>query len=105
MQASCFTRTHRDAPISDTASRKGQTLQYLARITYYDHALFRHMDSNLAHPMLRQCVGWVVYEDESDLKLVWDRWESVVAGQEEHADHCGLALRKVDVVEVKRLES
>lgn len=41
----------------------------LVYVCYMDHVLFRNSDSSLYHPSIRECVGWVLKEDEEAIKI------------------------------------
>ena len=73
----------------------------LVRVRYLDHVLFRGT-ALPKEPELRETVGWVAYEDERLMLLVWDR---PLSGAPERRDlvDSGLLLVKPCIVAVEEL--
>jgi hypothetical protein len=73
-----------------------ERLGKIVRVTYYDHAILLNCVSlEDAEPAKRQCVGYLLYEDDEKMKLVFDF--PLNAGSSMRV----MALRKADVISVE----
>lgn len=43
-------------------------------VRYKDHVLFRDAEANTYKPFVREAVGWLDYEDQECIRLVWERF-------------------------------
>jgi hypothetical protein len=74
----------------------------LVKIRYYDHVEFKNVSLDKVSPMLREAVGWIVYEDSCAMIIVFDR-PCDVGGRVLGGRPSGLCVLKNDVVEVKEV--
>ena len=77
------------------------TLMY---ICYRDHVLFRNTDPDLFHPSIRECVGWVIKENEEAMWILHDKSVKPLPHQITKPSESGLVILKGDILEMKRLE-
>jgi len=75
-------------------------------VRYYDHILFKDVfSSSSLRPIVREAVGWLDYENKEYIRIVWERYADPMIGDESRLRTTGLAIRKADVVEIRRLSS
>ena len=74
----------------------------LVRIRYLDHVEFRNMSFSKIKPIIRETVGWLVYEDENYVIVVWDR--PALKGFAAKPRESGLLILKSDIIEVETIE-
>src|SRR5437867_6261545 len=43
-------------------------------IRYKDHVLFKDSDATLFRPWIRETVGWLDYQDNEFVRVVWERY-------------------------------
>jgi hypothetical protein len=74
-------------------------------VRYYDHILFKDAASRSGalRPLIREAVGWLDYEDADYIRLVWERYAEPIITDESRLRTTGLAIRKADVMEIRRL--
>src|SRR6266540_3256469 len=59
-------------PVLETDQRlQNGSLVYLR---YKDHVLFRDSDPAKHQPWIRECVGWLDFEDAGHVRIVWERF-------------------------------
>lgn len=75
----------------------------LAYIRYKDHVLFRNSDPNLYHPSIRECVGWVVKENEEAMWIIHDRSVKTLPHERTRPSESGLVILKSDIIETRKL--
>ena len=75
----------------------------LVYVLYRDHVLFRNSDSSLYHPCIRECVGWILKENEEAMWILHDRSAKPLPNQKTKASESGLVLLKGDIIEIKKL--
>jgi len=74
----------------------------IVMVRYRDHTLFKRVEVESIRPVVRQCIGWLVYETEDYMVVVSDvRWENGIVLDRSST---GLVLVKSGVVEVVELE-
>lgn len=73
-------------------------------IRYLDHVLYHRSMALAMAPQTRDAVGWLVYECDQYIVLVWDRdaGPPTLKGGDPKAS--GLVLLRSDIVEFKRLD-
>ena len=76
----------------------------LIYVRYYDHVLFNRSSAMLMAPLVREAVGWLVYECEQYITLVLDRDAKPPTLKGGDSKATGLVLLRSDLVEFKRLE-
>lgn len=71
---------------------------------YYDAVLFKDaLVTHLFKPIVRETIGWLDYEDREYIRLVWERYAEPIIGEESRIRTTGLAIRKSDIIEMKKL--
>jgi hypothetical protein len=75
----------------------------LVYLRYLDHVLFRDMDPETAKPFTRECVGWLDYEDNKYVRLVWERFAMPDPPGESKPRATGLVILKKAVLEIRRI--
>ena len=77
---------------------------HLVIVRYYDHVLFKDtLSSNALRPVVRETVGWLDYENTEYIRLVWERYAEPIIGEESQFRTTGLAIRKSDIIELRRV--
>ena len=74
----------------------------LVKIRYLDHVEFRNMSFSKIKPIIRETVGWLVYEDDDYVIVVWDR--PALKGFAVKPRESGLLILKSDIIEVETIE-
>jgi len=73
-------------------------------VRYYDHILFKDaLSSGVLRPVVRETVGWLEYENTEYLRIVWERYAEPIIGEESRLRTTGLAIRKSDIIELRKL--
>jgi len=75
----------------------------LVYIRYRDHVLFRDMDPNTARSFTRECVGWLDYEDQEHIRIVWERFAMPDPLGESKPRATGLVILKKAILEMHRI--
>ena len=71
-------------------------------VRYYDHVLFKDaLISSGLRPVVREAIGWLDYQDENYIRIVWERYAEPIIADESRFRATGLAIRKADVIELK----
>jgi hypothetical protein len=73
-------------------------------VRYLDHVLFRDADPQLYKPFIREAIGWLDYEDDSCIRLVWERYAEPRLDEEARMKATGLTILKSAILELRRLE-
>ena len=53
--------------------QKTYKIGFLFYVRYFDHLLFKNVDSRLCKPVMREVVGWLVKENDEAIWIVCDR--------------------------------
>jgi len=75
----------------------------LVYIRYRDHVLFRDMDPRAAGLFTRECVGWLDYEGEDHIRIIWERFAMPDPPNEAKPRGTGLVILKKAIVEMRRV--
>ena len=75
----------------------------LVYVRYMDHVLFRDMNPETAKPFTRECVGWLDYENEEHIRIVWERFAMPDPPSESKPRVTGLVILKNTIVEMRRI--
>lgn len=75
----------------------------LVHILYKDHLLFRNTDPNQLSPCLRECVGWLVRENDEAIYILWERPVKPMPHERSTPEASGLVILKSEIVERKTL--
>jgi len=74
----------------------------LVYVKYLDHALYRNMSPSSPRPVVRETVGWLAYEDDEAIWIVWDR--GVAASEhEKNTPYSSLIIVKSCILEMRRV--
>ena len=72
-------------------------------VRYYDAVLFKDALSVFYKPVIRETIGWLDYDDAEYIRLAWERYAEPVFNEETKIKTTGLALRKSDIIEVRKV--
>jgi len=72
-------------------------------VRYYDHVLFRDVNPELYKPFIREAIGWLDYEDDHYIRLVWERYSEPRAEEESKPKATGLIILKEAIMEMRRI--
>jgi len=86
-----------------TTITKFPELGSLVYLRYRDHVLFRDSDASLYKPWIRECVGWLDYEDSEYVRLIWERFMEPNPPENARLRSTGLAILKRAIVEIRRV--
>jgi len=75
----------------------------LVYVRYQDHVLFRDMDPTKASVFTRECVGWLDYEDQECVRIVWERFAMPNPPDESKPRATGLVVLKKAISEMRRI--
>ena len=75
----------------------------LVYVRYRDHVLFKDVDPSLYRPWSRETIGWLDYEDQECLRLVWERFAMPDPPNEAKPRATGLVILKKAIVEMRRI--
>ncbi len=75
----------------------------LVYVRYQDHVLFRDMDPSKASAFTRECVGWLDYEDQDHIRLIWERFAMPDPPGESKPRATGLVILKKAILEMRRI--
>jgi hypothetical protein len=81
-------------------SREVGSLMY---IRYRDHVLFTDTNPQRATPITRECVGWLDYEDEEYIRLIWERYAMPNPPNESKPKATGLVILKKTILETRKI--
>lgn len=73
-------------------------------VRYLDHVLFRDADPSLYKPFIREALGWLDYEDDHCIRLVWERYAEPAIREESKPRATGLIILKSAILEMRKLE-
>jgi hypothetical protein len=72
----------------------------IVRVTYFDHAILLNCISlESAEPVKRQCIGYLLYEDDEKMVLSFDFPQNSSSGMRV------MVLRRADVISVEIISS
>jgi len=76
----------------------------VVHVRYYDAVLFKDaLVTHMFKPIIRETIGWLDYENAEYIRLVWERYAEPIIGEESRIRTTGLAIRKSDIIEMKKL--
>ena len=70
---------------------------------YKDHVLFKDGEASQYRPWTREAVGWLDYEDEEYVRLVWERFSQASPPDEATTRSTGLSILKSAILEIRRV--
>jgi hypothetical protein len=75
----------------------------LVFIRYNDHVLFKDADASQFRPWTRETVGWLDFEDEEFVRIVWERFPEPNSPEKARLRSTGLAIDRRNILEMRRL--
>ena len=72
-------------------------------LRYCDHVLFRDSDSSVYRPWTRETVGWLDYEDQQWVRIVWERFAMPDPPNESKPRATGLVILKKTILEMRKV--
>ena len=75
----------------------------LVYVRYQDHVLFKDADASQYQPWIRECVGWLDYENDEYVRVVWERYAEPNPPDNAKLRSTGLAILKKAIVEMRRI--
>ena len=75
----------------------------LVYVRYQDHVLFKDADAGQYRPWTRECIGWLDYEDQEFIRIVWERFAEPNPPDNARIRSTGLAILKKAIVEMRRI--
>lgn len=94
------------SPLEVTTTRivaKPPQLGSLVYVRYRDHLLFRDMNPETAKAFTRECMGWLDYEDQECVRIVWERFAMPDPPNEANPRATGLVIMKSAILEMRRI--
>jgi hypothetical protein len=71
-------------------------------VRYKDHVLFKDSDASKYRPFIRECVGWLDYEDNECIRLVWERFAMPNPPDDARPRATGLVILKKSILEMRK---
>lgn len=91
--------TERARARSGTAPEPGDVVY----VRYLDHVLFKDVDpSTYAKPFVRETLGWLDYEDDESIRLVWECFAEPDPHREARQRATGLVILKSGILEMRK---
>jgi len=75
----------------------------LVYLRYQDHVLFKDVDPSLYHPWTREAIGWLDYEGQDYIRIVWERFAMPDPPNEARPRATGLVILKKAILEMRRI--
>ena len=72
-------------------------------VRYLDHVLFRDSEASQYAPWTRECMGWLDYEDQDYVRIVWERFAMPDPPNESKPRATGLVILRRAVVELRQV--
>jgi hypothetical protein len=88
---------------SQLPNQKNGNLGSLLYVRYLDHVLFRDSNADSYRPWTRETVGWLDYEDEECVRLVWERFAMAEPPNESKPRATGLVILRKAVLEERKV--
>jgi len=73
----------------------------LLYIRYRDHVFFKDVRAEGCKPFVRETIGWLDYEDNECIRVVWERFSQPHINIEATIRSTGLVILKKAILEVK----
>ena len=65
--------------------------------------LFKDSDPTLYRPWTRECVGWLDYEDDKHIRIVWERFAMPDPPGEAKIRASGLVILREAILEMRQV--
>jgi hypothetical protein len=72
-------------------------------VRYQDHTLFHDMTPEAAKIFTRETIGWVDYEDEESIRIIWERFAMPDPPNESKTRATGLVILKKTILEIRKI--
>jgi signal peptidase I len=73
-------------------------------VRYYDTVVFRDLLQSVeVAPVVREAIGWLDFENGNYIRLIWERHAEAIINEESKTRITGLAIRKSDIIEMRRI--
>ncbi len=72
-------------------------------VRYQDHVFFKNADSQLFNPVVRECCGWKVRENDIEICILFDRSVKPLPYEKNSVKETGLCILKNDILEIKKI--
>jgi len=72
-------------------------------VRYRDHVLFKDSEASKYRPFIRECVGWLDFEDSELVRIVWERFAIPDPPENAGPRSTGLVILKKAVLEYRRI--
>lgn len=79
------------------------SLGSLVYVRYQDHVLFKDCDSSKYFPWIRETIGWLDYDDEKSIRIVWERYAESFDNETVRMKSTGISLVKNAVMEIRKV--
>jgi len=76
----------------------------LVSLRYLDHILFKDADPSTYQPWIRETVGWLDYEDDDHIRIVWERFAMPDPPNESKVRMTGVIILKKAIVTIRRIK-
>jgi len=73
-------------------------------VRYYDHLLFRNIRKEDLTLPIRETVGWLIWEDENAIWILWDRSCKKLPHERIQDRISGILILKSCIIEMKEVE-
>jgi hypothetical protein len=70
---------------------------------YRDHVLFKDSDASQYQPWTREAVGWLDFENEDYVRLVWERFCEPNSHDNGRTSSTGLSILRVSILEMRKI--
>lgn len=75
----------------------------LVYVRYLDHVLFKDSDASQYGPWVRECVGWLDYEDHEYIRIIWERFLEPNPPDNARLRSTGLAILRKAILEIRKI--
>ena len=75
----------------------------MVHVQYRDHVLFRDSEASQYVPWTRECIGWLDYEDQDHVRIVWERFAMPDPPNEAKPRATGLVILRKAILEIRRV--
>lgn len=75
----------------------------IVHVRYRDHVLYHRGNPELFSPQIRECVGWLIREEEEFIVLGWDADRDQLTPKTGDSKWSGLVLLRSDILEMRRV--
>lgn len=108
----------RDHPPLESGSRSAlpRTLSHVGKAApsvngsliycrYFDHVFFKDVDSSRGYPVIRECVGWLDYENHEFIRIIFEKFSMPFVPEGSRQRDTGLAILKSTIIELRKINT